>query len=228
MSSQLSQYGYAAGNGAAFTTDFGQTWSPVTLPGSGNITSFYVEAYMFALYARGSQIYLSTNFTQPFTLQYTSPNGGNYTQISLSVFVFEGGCRGGWGAKDNGTLSRYFTIWGGIRKINSLIPDNYSLSQNYPNPFNPVTKIKFAVPTPLNPPFSQRGEERSGGGFVTLTVYDILGREVAVLVNEQLKPGTYEVEFSAIGGGTNYPSGVYFYKLLTADYAETKKMLLLK
>jgi hypothetical protein len=124
----------------------------------------------------------------------------------------------------------------GLVPISEKIPNSFSLSQNYPNPFNPVTKIRFAVPTPLNPTFSQRGEERSGGGFVTLTVYDLLGREVAVLVNEQLKPGTYEVEFSATGGGTSYSSGVYFYKLTSADASSpqanplsiTKRMVLVK
>jgi hypothetical protein len=67
-------------------------------------------------------------------------------------------------------------------------------------------------------------------------VYDLLGREVAVLVNEQLKPGTYEVEFSATGGGTSYPSGVYFYKLMISDASSpqanplsiTKRMVLVK
>jgi hypothetical protein len=87
-----------------------------------------------------------------------------------------------------------------------------------------VTKIKFDVPTPLNPPFSQRGEERSRRGFVTLTIYDILGREVVSLVNEPLNPGTYEVEFD----GSNYPSGVYYYKLAAGAYTKTKKMILIK
>jgi hypothetical protein len=87
--------------------------------------------------------------------------------------------------------------------------------QNYPNPFNPSTKIKFQIP--LN-----KGGER--GLSVRLIVYDILGREAATLVNEQLTPGTYEVEW----GGGNYPSGIYFYKLLTESVSETKKMILLK
>jgi hypothetical protein len=63
---------------------------------------------------------------------------------------------------------------------------------------------------------------------VRLIVYDILGREITTLVNEELKPGTYEVEWSATGGGSNYPSGVYFYKLITTEYTETRKMVLVK
>ena len=104
----------------------------------------------------------------------------------------------------------------GINPISSEIPNQFSLSQNYPNPFNPVTKIEFAIP---NGDASQ----------TILSVYDILGREVAVLVNEQLRPGTYEVDWDA----SSFPSGVYYYKLLTETsqryvFTESKKMVLLK
>ncbi len=71
------------------------------------------------------------------------------------------------------------------------IPTEYSLSQNFPNPFNPVTKIKYEIP--LSPPLL-KGESKAGG-FVTLKVYDMLGNEVATLVNEEKQPGIYEVEF---------------------------------
>jgi hypothetical protein len=112
----------------------------------------------------------------------------------------------------------------GVNTISSEIPEHFSLSQNYPNPFNPITKIKFDIPTPLNPPFNQRGDERSGGGFVRLTIYDVLGQEVTTLLNEQLQPGSYSVDWDA----SNYPSGVYFYKLETEIYSQTKKMVLIK
>jgi hypothetical protein len=81
------------------------------------------------------------------------------------------------------------------------VPKYFSLSQNYPNPFNPTTKIKFDTP----PQPSPKGREQ----WVRLLIYDILGREITTLVNQQLKPGTYEVEWD----GSNFPSGVYFYKL---------------
>ena len=80
---------------------------------------------------------------------------------------------------------------------------------NYPNPFNPTTTIRFSVPT---------------SEFVTLKVYDVLGNEVALLVNEQKSAGSYEVEFSASG----LSSGIYFYKIQSGSFVETKKMLLLK
>jgi hypothetical protein len=89
------------------------------------------------------------------------------------------------------------------------IPNTYRLYQNYPNPFNPSTKIKFGLPKAAN---------------VKLTVYDVLGREVAMLVNEYMQARTYEIDFD----GTALPSGVYFYKLVTDDFVQTKKMLMLK
>ena len=105
----------------------------------------------------------------------------------------------------------------GIQNINENIPDNYVLYQNYPNPFNPTTKIKFDVAsTPLIP--LQRGT------LVVLKVYDIMGREVQTLVNDRLDSGTYETSFD----GSQLSSGVYFYKLITKDFTETKKMLMIK
>jgi len=92
----------------------------------------------------------------------------------------------------------------------------FTLSQNYPNPFNPTTTIKYSVPASLNP--------SKGGTLVQLKVYDMLGREIASLVNEEQKPGNYEVEFN----GSNLASGIYFYRIVTNNYTAVKKMLLLK
>jgi hypothetical protein len=107
----------------------------------------------------------------------------------------------------------------GIQLISSEIPQNYNLYQNYPNPFNPTTKIKFDIPTPLYPP--EGGKLRAN---VTLRIYDILGREAATLVNEQLKPGSYEVEWDA----SRFSSGIYFYTLITREFTQTKKLVLIK
>ncbi|VAX26551.1 Alkaline phosphatase, partial [hydrothermal vent metagenome] len=108
------------------------------------------------------------------------------------------------------------------------IPSEFSLAQNYPNPFNPTTTIKYSITTPPQP-FPSQGEGVSKG-FVTLKVYDILGREVATLVNKAQKSGNYEVQFDA----SDLTSGVYFYKLnvyapgRAGGFVETKKMLLLR
>ncbi len=97
----------------------------------------------------------------------------------------------------------------GITPISNEIPNNFSLHQNYPNPFNPTSKIKFDILKLSD---------------VKIIVYDLFGREVATLVNEQIKPGTYETEFD----GTNFSSGVYYYKLVAEGFVETKKMVLIK
>ncbi len=97
----------------------------------------------------------------------------------------------------------------GIQNIGSTIISDYQLFQNYPNPFNPRTNIKFEV---------------ARTGDVRLSVFDVTGREVEVLVNERLNAGTYEARFD----GTGLTSGVYFYRMQTRDFTETKKMLLIK
>lgn len=103
---------------------------------------------------------------------------------------------------------------GGIEKISNEIPTKFGLKQNYPNPFNPKTIINFDLPT------FNKGLQP----LVQLRIYDILGREIAILVNQQLNPGSYRVDWD----GTNYPCGVYFYKLQAGDYSSVKKMVLLK
>jgi hypothetical protein len=92
---------------------------------------------------------------------------------------------------------------------NELQPLTYNLEQNYPNPFNPSTTISYSIPA---------------SSFVTLKVFDILGNEISSLVNEEMSAGNYEVEFNAV----NLPSGVYFYRLQTANFVETRKMVLMK
>ncbi len=92
---------------------------------------------------------------------------------------------------------------------NTNLPNKFSLKQNYPNPFNPKTKIKYAI---------------AKNGFVSLKVFDVLGREIKTLVNESQNVGTYEIDFDA----NNLNSGIYFYKLTTNNFSEMKKMILVK
>lgn len=108
-----------------------------------------------------------------------------------------------------------FTV--GIQNISTEVPASYSLGQNYPNPFNPTTNIRFSIPSLSFPNVSI-------GNPVVLKVYDIMGREVQTLVNEVLQPGTYETTFD----GSTLPSGVYFYKLTTEGFTDTKKLTLIK
>jgi len=95
------------------------------------------------------------------------------------------------------------------QKENDNFPNYYTLSQNYPNPFNPATTIEYAVPIK---------------GIVTIKVYDIMGREVKTLLNKEITPGYYQIEFNAKG----FPSGIYFYRMQAGNFIDTKKILLLK
>jgi hypothetical protein len=122
------------------------------------------------------------------------------------------------GTTGNGTFI-YDGLTIGIQNISAEIPVGFKIYQNYPNPFNPTTKIKFEVPSHLSFPNASIGNP-----LVTLKVYDILGKEIATLVNEQLNPGTYEVTFDA----SQYSSGIYFYKLSSGEFVKTKRMILLK
>lgn len=97
----------------------------------------------------------------------------------------------------------------GINPVYNETPSIYSLQQNYPNPFNPVTNIKFSIPK---------------AGLVNLIVYDITGKVISTLVNEQKSAGTYNVDFNA----ADFASGVYFYKLTSGDFSDVKKMVLVK
>jgi len=96
-----------------------------------------------------------------------------------------------------------------IVEVDGLVPDEYLLEQNYPNPFNPSTSIKYQMPE---------------NGFVTIKVYDMLGNEVATLVNEVQEAGNHSVEFDA----ATVSSGIYFYIMQAGNFTQTKKMTLLK
>lgn len=113
----------------------------------------------------------------------------------------------GWGIINALNAVNYFPVTSA--DVSPLSPDGFELSQNYPNPFNPSTVISYQLPV---------------SGFVTLKVFDMLGNEVATLVNQEKSAGGYEMTFDAAG----LTSGVYFYRLQAGNYVETKKMLLVK
>jgi hypothetical protein len=140
---------------------------------------------------------------------YNDPEDPNNTGYALYPAL--GTIRNDIGAY-GGPLARILSnLLIGIKQSGTNIPGSFMLHQNYPNPFNPATKIRFNLPENSN-------------GIVQLIIYDILGREISVLVNSILSPGTYEVVWNASG----FSSGVYFYTLRTGDYSETKKMVLTK
>ena len=96
-----------------------------------------------------------------------------------------------------------------VKDITQTLPTDYSIEQNYPNPFNPSTKINFSIPNE---------------GLVTLNVYNSLGQQVATLVNESKPAGTYQVDFE----GAGLSSGIYFYKITSGNFTQSKKMILMK
>ncbi len=108
--------------------------------------------------------------------------------------------------KYNGTLPSFTT---GVEEIGGELPSGYTLSQNYPNPFNPTTTVEFTIPQ---------------SGFVSLKVFDVLGQEIATLINQEKGAGTYRATFDA----ANLPSGTYFYTLKAGSYSAVKKMVILK
>ena len=140
------------------------------------------------------------------------PNILNYNNLYYwRVAVINISGQGTWSALCNFTvLSPIF-----IKEISSEVPNEFKLEQNYPNPFNAVTSIKFSVPMDSR----LRGNDK-----VVLKVFDLLGKEVATLVNEYLQPGTYETTFDA----SMLTSGIYFYRLQTEKFSATKKLILLK
>jgi len=115
------------------------------------------------------------------------------------------------GYDDNGGIGAAWVFTNSVTAVYELsgAPFSYRLLENYPNPFNPTTQISYSLAKASN---------------VTLTIYDILGREVATLVNGKNEPGEHSVSWNAL----NVPSGVYFYRIVAGDFVQTKKMILLK
>jgi photosystem II stability/assembly factor-like uncharacterized protein len=176
----------------------------------GSSTEFFVGLDRSA--GTGSiGVYRSTNAGT----SWTSFNGGAMlSTYSVRVLAYKtsgnptlfAGCSSTTGGRG---LFDYSWLASGISNSNSGIPTTYDLSQNYPNPFNPVTQISFQLPV---------------SGYVKISVYDILGREITVLVNDYMKAGYYDVGFN----GSEFSSGIYFYRMYSEKYVSTKKMILTK
>lgn len=226
-------YGYASGKADLYyTTNAGVNWIDISVN-----SHVYTERILFLNSGTGYNIgaYPPIDGLNGVVKKTTDSGLTWYTQLSVHAGNYQSRFYGisfanintGWVCGHIGGGVIYRTTNGGvtaIEPISSQVPESYSLSQNYPNPFNPATKIKFAISP-------SRGVSVGRGMFVKLLIYDMLGREVSVLVNEQLSQGIYEVSWDA----GSYPSGVYFYKLsvrqagsLAGDYSETKKMMLIK
>jgi photosystem II stability/assembly factor-like uncharacterized protein len=195
--------GFTTSLGVKFTTNSGTIWTSVTNPATVALIAITGSGNEYWAGSQGLNIYYSSNSGTNWTTSYTV-SAGNFNAMQKA--------RSGntiWGVRANGGISRYGTPLVGVTPISLEIPSSYSVSQNYPNPFNPTTKINFALPK---------------SGLVTLKVYNMLGKEVATLVNEVKNVGTYSVDFN----GANLSSGIYFYKVNVNGFSEVKKMMLIK
>ncbi|MFA7422019.1 MAG: T9SS type A sorting domain-containing protein [Melioribacteraceae bacterium] len=171
--------------------------------------SYFIANSNFSVHGNKTFVHLSDGVGRTFWL--SSSDAGkkwNFVEDQLGVVVLNTVV-----VDDKLYAGRLDGLWSQTLKTTDvkeeIVSTNFKLNQNYPNPFNPVTKIKYSIPS---------------DGFVTLNVYDVLGREVASLINNESKAGVYEVEFN----GANLSSGVYFYQLKSGSFSEVKKLILAK
>ena len=142
-------------------------------------------------------------------VRYNEDYGAMLVEANLDSIIFKFYSR-------NNDLVDTYTIFNSISSIEPLSINAFGLEQNYPNPFNSRTMINFTIDAPPNFP--------QGETFVTLKVYDVLGNQVSTLVNKDILPGSYEVEFDA----SEITSGIYFYTLNAGKFIQTKRMIVLK
>ncbi len=200
---------YSSGRGIYRTTDNGASWYSIGLndkPIMG--LAVYENKVIAGVYGEG--FYITTD---DGTNWYPRNEGLDSIPDNISDIVIKNGVV--FSSFDAASIwKRNLSDITEIKENPVEIPTIFSLSQNYPNPFNPTTTIKYSVPKIIN----------NQSSIVNLKIYDILGREIATLVNEEKTPGMYEVEFNA----KSLSSGIYFYKLAVGSFTATKKLILLK
>jgi hypothetical protein len=192
--------------GIYISADTGKTWAiSKTIPA---VTCILIVGSNIFVGSSGDGVWLTRNYGTTWNQENDGFGGAAYNVMSLEAndqYIFAG---------TNGSsvwrrpLSQLITVPTEVQERN-LQPEAFSLKQNYPNPFNPSTSISFSIPST---------------SFVSLKVYDLLGREVATLVSEQMSSGNHSKQWNAAA----LPSGIYFYRLQTGSFTETKKLVLLK
>ncbi len=183
------------------STDDGVTWTTVSL-------GWFQQLWCFTI--AGSTLMFGT----PDGLYKSTDNGGTWTNhkdglMWTQVGYLAADANGYVFAGTQSGLYKSSQPVNAVKELNDAIPSSYSLEQNYPNPFNPTTKFEFRI---------------TNREFVLVKVFDVLGREVATLVNEELHPGTYQTEWNAEGKA----SGVYIYRLTAGEFTETRRMVLIR
>ena len=206
------------------STDLGITWeanvrhtnnAAISIRPTVSITGSNIHLVYQDNVDGNDEIYyrVSTNSGQSFSSSLRLSNDTAYSVYPCHT-VSDAGIHAIWRDFRDGNWELYYkrNPTGNLVNIQILtneFPTEYMLSQNYPNPFNPVTNIKFSV---------------AKTGLVKLSVFDITGKEMAMLVNEELNAGTYNYDFNAL----HLSNGIYFYRLETNNFTETKKMVLVK
>lgn len=185
------------------TSDRGQNWASIPVPANTIFYGVQFPTPSIGYLSGKDNVWKSTDSG----LNWFSIYNHNAQELYSLHFI---NASTGYVCGDSGVVFK--TTTGGVIGINPIsteVPNDYLLYQNYPNPFNPTTNIKFAIPK---------------ASFVKLAVYDILGREVEILVNESLTPGTYEVKWDA----SKVSSGIYFYRLNAENFSDIRKMSFIK
>ncbi|MCL6494462.1 MAG: T9SS type A sorting domain-containing protein [Ignavibacterium sp.] len=200
-----------ANNGIFRSSDFGINWTQVGLT---SLTINALLAYDTLIFAgtASAGVFISHDYGTTWEEFNDGNILGNIQELIYDdTYLYAATAGSGVYRYDKNNITS-------IENTSTEIPTSFSLEQNYPNPFNPSTSIQYAI---------------GSSQFVTLKVFDVLGKEVATLVDEYKPAGTYEVEFNVAqfeknGSGPEITSGIYFYQLKAGDFIQTKKMILIK
>jgi len=195
-------------DGIYISTNNGTTWNQTSLNNQAVWSFAFNGNYIIAATGLPNSIYVSSDNGTSWIIRN---DGIPYNTLVYALCLLNNNIYAGTGynSNTNGVYKRPLGELTSIKAISNSVPQQFSLSQNYPNPFNPTTKINFNIPKT---------------GFVSLTMYDALGRKVETLINQQMNPGSYSMDFN----GSELTSGVYFYRLQSADFTDVKKLVLLK
>jgi len=191
-------------NGAFYTTNNGTSWISI----SNGLTDTYVHTFAFS----GTTIFAGTDMEGVFRstnlgASWTAMNQG-LTNTTVWVLTAAGSNLYA-GTNGSGVFKRALSEMVAVQQVSSEIAGQFSLSQNYPNPFNPTTNIKFTI---------------TKAGKITLNIYDINGKKLEELINGSYSAGSYKAEWNA----SKYSSGIYFYTIVTNEFTDTKRMILVK
>lgn len=201
---------YEFGTGIVRTTDGGVNWNYESLDFFGIAVSvaFRNRKEGWGTIGFGKGFIFTNDSGKTWTMKPT-PDSASIYDIKFSDE------RNGFSVGDNGTILKFDPDVISVSESRTSEISNFILEQNYPNPFNPSTFIKFQIPTSI---------PVSGKIHTTLKVFNVLGVEISNLINDELSPGIYSVDFNAEG----LSSGIYFYRLQAGNFSETKKMILLR